>query len=222
MKKTFCMLTLSLGLASSCQAATVLGLEVGATAWHSDSTIEQNGGAKTRTDSDVALAIYGAFEHPIPFVPNVRAEIMQNENDVRRSSGSSKTAHTDITAYYEILDNWITLDLGLSARAFDAKLDDAGTRHKADSTLGALYAKLQFDLPLTGLSIGAIAQHDGGLNGGQSLEDYSLYAQYKLGFGLGLRGGYRLQDYTLKYKDLAPSKRDHSIDGVYISAFWQF
>lgn len=221
MKKALLATTLGLSMAASTQAATVLGLEVGASIWHTDNSIEDRNGAKTRTDDDIALAIHAAFEHPIPFVPNVRAEIMKNENDARRGNGSSNTSHAEVTGYYEILDNWVNLDLGLSVRALDAQLDQAGVDHKADKTLAALYARVQFDLPLTGLSIGAAAQHDGGLNGGNSMQDYSVYVQYKLAFGFGFSGGYRVQDYTLKYDNLS-GKYDHEIDGAYLSAFWQF
>lgn len=223
MKKTLSTLVLGLSMTTATQAATLLGLEVGATAWNTHNTLEDKNGAKSKTKADAALGLHAAFEHPVPFLPNIRVEHLSNENDSKALGKSSTTSHTDLTLYYELLDNWVNLDLGLTARAMGAEIDDGTAQYKADSTLGALYARAQFDLPLTGLSLGLVAQHDGGLNGGgESLQDYNAYIQYKLALGFGVTGGYRIQDYTLKYDGFTPAKQDHRIDGAYLSVFWQF
>lgn len=221
MKKILATCVLSLGFAASSQAATVLGFEVGAGAWNTNNTLAEKGVGDIKTDSDFAVNVYAAFEHPIPFLPNVRAEYLQNKNDVKSTKDESDTSYADITLYYEVLDNWVNLDLGISARAMDAKYKKSNISYTNDKVLGALYARAQFDLPLTGLSIGAAAQHDAGLNGNRSLEDYSVYMQYKIALGFGVAAGYRLQDYTLDYDKYADAI-DHQIKGAYISAFWQF
>lgn len=222
MKKQLSALALGISMAAGSQAATILGLEVGATAWNTHNTLEDKNGAKSKTKADAALGLHAAFEHPIPFLPNIRVEHLSNENDSKALGKSSTTSHTDLTLYYELLDNWVNLDLGITARAMGAEIDNGADQYKADSTLGALYARAQFDLPLTGLSLGVAIQHDAGMNGSESVEDYTAYIQYKLALGFGVAGGYRLQEYTLKYDDYTPAKQDHSIDGAYVSVFWQF
>ena len=222
MKKILATCVLGLGFAASSQAATVLGFEIGAGVWNTKNTLSQKSSSDLKTDSSYATNVYAAFEHPIPFIPNVRAEYLQNNNDLKKPfKGESDTSYADITLYYEILDNWVNLDLGISGRVMDAEHKTVNQSYKNDKTLGALYARAQFDLPLTGLSIGAAAQHDAGLNGDRSMEDYSIYMQYKIGLGFGVAGGYRLQDYTLDY-DKLPNEIDHEVKGAYLNVFWQF
>jgi len=221
MKKLLATCALCLCFTSTSQAAT-LGFELGANLWNTNNTIGQKNTPDTKTKSDYAASVYGVFEHPIPFLPNVRAEYLRNENDVRSNKNKSDTSYADITLYYQVLDNWVNLDLGVSARKMDAEYKIANNVTAGDSnTLGALYAKLQFDLPVTGLSVGAAAQNDAGLNGDRSIQDYSAYVQYKIAIGFGIGAGYRLQDYTLKYNHNI-GEFDHKIKGAYLNAFWQF
>src|SRR5690554_4247157 len=221
MKKILATCVLGLGFAASSQAATILGFEIGAGVWNTNNTLSTKNPIDKKTDSSYATNVYAAFEHPIPFVPNVRAEYVQNNNDLKSVKGESDTSYADVTLYYEILDNWVNLDVGISGRVMDAEYKTVGQSYKNDKTLGALYARAQFDLPLTGLSIGAAAQHDAGLNGNRSMEDYSIYMQYKIGLGFGVAGGYRLQDYTLDYDNTA-NEVSYDIKGAYLNVFWQF
>ena len=64
-------------------------------------------------------------------------------------------SHIDGTLYYEILDNWISLDLGITARMFDGDASASGSINGASESdfsgvipMGYAYAK--FELPFTG------------------------------------------------------------------------
>lgn len=198
------------------QAATILGVEVGGTLWHTDNEVKSS---SLDAKSAVAGSVYAVLEHPLPLVPNVRVEYLNNKNDIR-GGGSSETTHADLTLYYELLDNWVNLDLGVTARQMDARLELGGNAHKADKVLGAGYVRAQFDLPFTGLSVGAAAQHGSSFNGSQRMQDYDAYVQYEVGLGFGVAGGYRLQKYRLDYAGAQQYK--HEIDGAYARLFWRF
>src|SRR5690606_32943209 len=119
-----------------------------------------------------------AFEHFVPLIPNVR--LQQTDISLSNSAmitqgfvldgvtyGANDTvssdfdlSHLDATFYYEILDNWVNLDLGLTFRKFDGEVrfnsaNSGSSSEKLDDTLPMLYAKAQFDLPFTGFYVAA-------------------------------------------------------------------
>ncbi len=87
---------------------------------------------------------YIALEHGIPLLPNVRLA----HSDIQESAFNTLSntislggavfpagaqlatdidfSPTDLTFYYEILDNWVNLDIGLTVRKFDGKLEAVG------------------------------------------------------------------------------------------------
>ncbi|BFM11348.1 TIGR04219 family outer membrane beta-barrel protein [Simiduia litorea] len=130
---------------------------------------------------------YAAIEHPIPLLPNIR--IQYNELETKGSSAiltvpatsRTKLNHTDAVAYYELLDNWISFDLGLGVRRYDggSELVLGGTQineSEADAYLPTIYADANFDLPFTGLSVGGNFQ--GGSFDDTEFTEYSLRLSY--------------------------------------------
>jgi outer membrane protein len=108
-------------------------------------------------------------------------------------SAEADLTHTDATFYYEVLDNWVSLDLGFSVRLFDGFVEiqsaAESAREDLDEPIPMLYAKFRFDLPLTGLSVDAEANGIG--YSGNTLIDASLRLAYESGIGLGVEAGYR-------------------------------
>lgn len=219
MKKVLYASLLSLSFAAGTNADT-LGFEIGAAAWASQQKIGKAPSQKTKTEANGS--VYASFEHPIIFLPNIRVEYMNNSNDVRHASKiESDTSYADLTLYYQLLDNWVNLDLGIDVRRMDAEYKQPGSSAKANSTLGALYLGAQFDLPLTGLSIGASASHSGGVSKNRDFRDYNAYLRYQMGFGFGLQTGYRLQEYSIKYNN-GVGRTELDVKGAYLQAFWAF
>jgi outer membrane protein len=131
--------------------------------------------------------------------------------------------HTDATLYYEILDNWVTLDVGITGRAFDngVEITDVATgvtgKLDIDYVIPLIYAQARFDLPFSGLSLGVEAN-------GVSYDDDTLYdvkvnLGYEFAFGLGIEAGYRAFD--LDYDD-NDQYADVTIDGAYAGFVWDF
>jgi len=234
---------------STAHADTVFGIYAGAYSWKADFSGDINDTDNDQTidlEDELGLSdessnvFYVAIEHPVPVLPNVRIQHTALDSsaegrlegnvtfdDVDFTFGENVATdidltHTDLTLYYEILDNWVNLDIGVTARVFDGEIKIEGVGDIAqvdvDATLPMLYVAAQFDLPLTGLSAGV------GGNAidysGNTLLDLNAYVQYEFAFGLGLRGGYRT--FTLELDDVDDIDSDLTLDGAYGALVFHF
>ncbi len=206
------------GTASMAHADTILGIYAGAGIWQAEISGDvQDGTTKIDTEDDIGLEddnnnyFYFALEHPIPILPNIKLQhtrlTVDGDNLLTRDidfngtvfpvsdnvSAEADLTHTDVTLYYELLDNWVSLDLGLSVRLFDGFVEIQSTtdsaREDLDAPIPMLYGKARFDLPLTGLSVDVEANGVG--YGGNTLLDASVRLAYESNIGLGVEAGYR-------------------------------
>jgi outer membrane protein len=187
-------------------------------------------------DDDSNNVIYFALEHPIPIIPNIL--IQQTEMEVDGASTATfnfndesftgdiatqlDLSHTDATLYYEVLDNWVNLDIGLTVRKFDGDInitDSSGnnTSETFDEAIPMLYVAAKFDLPLTGLYVGVSG--NGISTGDASLTDIQANLGYETSFGLGIEVGVR--SFDLEYED-DDEEVNAKVDGNYISLFYHF
>lgn len=227
------------------QADTVLGWRVGANAWQQQYEGDVQSGPSVVDleddlgyDDETGYSIYAALEHPLPLVPNIMLQRTEMDVDARGNvdgfvfdgivySGEVRSnlelTHTDATLYYEVLDNWVNLDLGITGRVFDngVEITDVTTGITGsldiDYVIPLLYGQARFDLPLTGLSVGvegnAISYDD------DTLYDVKVNLAYEFAFGLGIETGYRAFD--LEYDD-DDEFADVTIDGIYAGFVWDF
>jgi outer membrane protein len=234
-------------------ADTILGVYAGGGNWNTaySGDIGTDG---IDVENDLSLDeaghnfFYVALEHPLPLIPNVklqRTDIQSSGSGTLNSSAlfdainfgagdvitDIDLSHTDLTLYYEILDNWVTVDLGVTARLFDGEAKISGS---ASGTLTAvtenidinegtpmLYAKAQFDLPFSGFAVGADLNYAG--FGDSTLTDYSIRASYMANLPiieLGVELGYR--SLQLKLDGLGDLEADFTVDGPYLSVLFHF
>ena len=179
------LIGLGLGLANVTHADTLLGLYVGGGSIDYDLSgevkdLEQNNANDLDLEDDLGLEgesgsyFYVALEHGIPVVPNFRfaysdiTESATNTTETVIDFGGEtfpvdsriKTdldfSHYDLTMYYELLDNWVNLDLGLTVRKLDGQLEVKGyqvgnpnfiitAKEDLDFAVPLLYGKAQFD-----------------------------------------------------------------------------
>jgi outer membrane protein len=219
-------------LAAPVAQADVLGLGAQVGYWDSELSgdVATNGGSVDVKDelnldgeSSNQLSLY--LEHPVPLLPNVRVAYINIDQSARGSLNSNfdnipagtvrsdlELEQLDLTLYYEVLDNWVNLDLGLTARDFSGELLVQSSRTTADAVVPMGYLAARFDLPFSGASVGiegnAIAYS------GDSLHDFNVYGQYQLSL-LQLRAGYRQM--AVDYED-GDDRFDVKIDGPFVSA----
>jgi outer membrane protein len=246
MKKV--ILVSSLLAMSGLTQADTLGLTIGVNAWQQSFDGSARSGDQGSSidleddlnyDNDTGANLYVSFEHPIPLIPNFRAEFtelkVEDNNTLIRNinvngsdyvtttslESSTDLSHTDLTAYYELLDNWISLDIGVTVRFFQEGIELSALGQadeiEIDYTLPMLYAATKFELPLSGLYVGARANASN--YDDKDVLDYSVNLGYETDLGLGLELGYR----SLSMEESGRSQAyDVDVDGAYAGVFFHF
>ncbi|NVK22440.1 MAG: TIGR04219 family outer membrane beta-barrel protein [Kangiellaceae bacterium] len=239
---------------SSIASADFIGIYAGANKWNYDADGDvRSVGGDVDLNNDLGWSdgddnvYYVAFEHPVPFLPNVR--IQQNNlkgsangvasqnftfGSVNFTTGNGTItnydfSNTDYTLYYEVLDNWVNLDLGITGKQFDGGFALTSTSSgnlpvitsenlNLSGVVPMLYGKAQFDLPFTGWSAGAT------MNIGQTTDDKmtdsTLYISYEGDSGFGFEVGYR--NFTIEFDDFDALSSDMTIDGFYAGLNFHF
>jgi len=189
------------------------------------------------TTGDIFFKLY--IEHPLPLVPNIKFAYhtldYEGENLVSSLSwgevvGFTGTInsqftlnYTDITLYYELLDNWIELDGGLTFRSLKGEMA-MNSRLSSDRLLysepiAMLYGKVRLFIPSTDISL------QGEFNfmplGSTSSYDLELSARYLFDGGLGLGLGYKSL-YLESDALVSGLTTDFSISGFYAAVIWDF
>jgi outer membrane protein len=253
-KKLSMAVLASLSLSGIAQADTI-GFEVGGYQWTPDytGTFSVDQGSQQGTELDIASdlgytdnsnnVIWASLEHPVPLLPNFK--IVSTSFDASSTSTLTRDisfggetfslnenvasqidmSNTEYTFYYELLDNWINLDAGITLRQYDGvvslKTDPAGSNisesEVLDFTIPLLYLKGRVDLPLTGFFV------DGELNiisfQGNSLSDTAFSVGYESEIGLGAKAGYRTFSMVVDESDFVS---DLDFSGAYLSVFFHF
>ncbi len=200
---------------------------------------------------DILLKTY--FKHPVPLFPNIKIAYNNlshsGQGIVDGFSWGSITGFNgeidtsldmkmyDLTLYYELLDNVVEVDAGLTVRYLDgniavrtlanydvpligslsAELFNESTNFDLWSPM--LYGKVRFNIPSTDISLqleaNAISYED------TTFYDYELSARYTLTMGLGLEAGYK--SIHLDSKDLYDGLvLDIDSAGPYAAIVWNF
>lgn len=191
-----CVSTLAALAAPTAYADTVFGIYAGGGTWNAEPDGDFGSNDQSASADELGLEseqnafAYIAIEHLVPVIPNVRLQYQElktsGQSEVERDftfggrtitlTGDTQSefdlSHFDATFYYEILDNWLNLDIGLTVRVFDASADVTGESNEnsninADFTgninkefTGAVplgYLRGRVDLPLTGWHVTGVA-----------------------------------------------------------------
>lgn len=202
------------------------------------------------TDQDIMFKAY--FETPLPLIPNVKvaySKLTQSGTGyvsdfswgLISGSGNIKTdlelQSYDATAYYEVLDNVVELDAGLTMRYLNGEIAVTPSANfnfgpfsspsiglpsesvNIDIWIPMLYGKTRFNVPNMDLSL----QLEANVIGYQetTFYDYELSARYTFSMGLGLEMGYK--SIYLDSEDLADGLVvDMDFSGPYASVVWDF
>ena len=230
--------------------ADFIGLNIGASFWKpslsgnfsstGESDIDLSDDLDIDDPSESSLVL--SLEHPIPVLPNIRYQAIDLDSDGRNTLTSSITfngetygasetvrttfdlSHTDIVLYYEVLDNWINLDIGLDLKRFDGEVSIVGSTNTTtssidiDETVPLLFLSARFDLPFSGFYIGAdissFSIDD------SSAHDATIKLGYESGSGLGIEGG--LRTFSLELDDADDLDTDIEYDGAFVNGYFHF
>lgn len=235
----------TLALIPGLSRADDLGLYAAAGQWYvkMEGVVGQ-GGVNTSLDSlgiddETANVFWLMFEHPVPFLPNVR--LMHSEISTVESAEASQVifignieievqtqiqttldlSHTDATFYYQLLDETYHFDLGITARhlsGYVEVLPEIGGSFKAemDGVVPTAYVNLQIDFPYSGWSLGATA--NAAAYDGDKIVDVAAKIGYEFdvtsAMAIGVNMGYRKMD--LQVDDFNALTADASLSGGYV------
>ncbi len=165
-------------------SADFIGVYVGGGSWQASpegdiGRTDINLESTLNLDEENNQFVYLAIEHPLPILPNIRLQHSEMEwsGNALLSAGTNLNgnpfvsdeqvtvsldlSHTDATLYYEILDNVIDLDLGITARSFDGEASLVGATQQESIDLNVvgplLYGLVGVDIPVSGLSAHVLA-----------------------------------------------------------------
>ena len=223
-------------------SATILGFQAGGGVWTHDpsgfiSTTSDGVGVSADLKNDLKLSeedegySYFILEHPVPLIPNIK--IMNTKLTATGASGSANFTYnsvdyttsvnsnieldqTDFILYYEVLDNIVSFDVGLTAKKIDGKVTVDTDTKTFSGTIPMLYVAAEIVLP-AGFSIAADISSISA--GNDSVTDSSIKLVYTSDFNLGIEAGVRTQ--SIKFDDNTV-KVDIEFDGVFVGAFFKF
>lgn len=241
MKKINILFAPLLVAASFSAQADILGGSVEATYWHAGlSGFAAIGNDKVDAEDDLNFdnesffELAASVEHPVPIIPNVRLKYTDLDQTANGNSSSDfenvdagavetnlDLTHIGALFYYEILDNWVSIDLGLDVRKFDGQLKISdGTNEsltKIDETLPLGYISAEFAMPFTDMSAGA--EISAISYSGNSIHDAKV--RLRQGFSLAfVELGYR--QLGIKLDDVSDLDVDLDFSGVYLSTGLDF
>ena len=235
---------------ASTHAAWLFSVGAGINTWDVDisgdagenASLEKNG---LNLSNEDATEIFVFFEHPVPFLPNVK--IAQNDMTFSGSSDNSirligdvaltgniyseaDLSHNDLTLYWglPLPIPLLSIDLGLTARQFDGyifarnELNEIQAQ-ELDFVLPLVYAGITVDTPF-GVFVNAKANY--ARVAGNSFSD----AQYLVGYNapipvpfltVSVQAGYRSFN-VVTDEDLTDIDSSIALDGVYGGATISF
>ena len=186
-------------------------------------------------DTEAQGYAFITLEHFVPIIPNARlmlTKIDQSgsgdtnfEFDGQIYSGNVSNDFSiealDLLLYYEVLDNVVSIDLGLNIR--NLKVDytltstGANTTDSFNETVPMLYVLVGGspwpDLILSG-ELSYIAYS------GSSISDFTAKVAYTTNFFVGFEAGYRKQEY--EFDDVSETDANLDFDGVFAGAYLKF
>lgn len=242
---SFSLGTIALTIACQTHADTLFGIYAGAGTWQREYAGDV--GQPSASTDDLGMSdsnnnfYYIAIEHPIPFFPNIKVQqnnitseqssVIENNfsiGNISYPSGSTiatdfDLSYTDAALYYELLDNWLTLDLGVTLRKYSGYLkvesNDQVDQTDIDISVPLAYGRMQFDLPLTGFFAGFEGNYIS--YDGNDLADYSAKIGYSFdsALDLGVEVGYRALTVNIDDGDVHTNL---DIKGPYAAAIFHF
>lgn len=229
--------------------AEFVGLNIGAHTSQSSNTFNRNSASSIDLVDDFSVnnpaqtSMVLILEHPISILPNIRYQgynlysaesfgvnLETSNNASAANAGKTTTTsfnldHEDIVLYYQLLNNWIDLDMGVDLKRFDGQVSQAGTTSSSidiDETIPLLHLSARVDLPVNGLYVGANINAnvvDLGLSQ-STAQDSTIMLGYESGTGLGIEGG--LKSFSVELNDSDSLNTNLEYDGLFLNGYFNF
>ena len=238
MKKTLlASAVLGFFMATSAQAATVVGFKIGGDYWDADTSGTFADKSQPQQTFDYSSSAQGSYwlavEHPLPFIPNVK--IRENSLDQKGSltnadfsfnghdftgnvTSYTDLSNTDFVLYYELLDNDIvSFDLGAAYKLMhgSVRVQDAGHPEEIDVDSGIVMGYASTHIGMPGLGLFGFADLMLGVNE-SSVHDYSVGLGWEfdgVAVDTRVRVGYR--EFLFDVNNFSGISADTKFDGYF-------
>ena len=169
-------------------------------------------------DSRYQVGLY--LEHPIPMLPNLRADFTPETSfsgtDSIAGTNTVKFSQIDTTLYYELLDNVVDLDLGLTGKY--VKGDVTGTVNQSfDIIIPMVYLAAGVKIPALPVRLDGDIKYVG--YSGNSVSDMRIKAAWDVFAGLEAVAGYRYESLKIDENDIYSTLK---IQGPFIGVGYRF
>lgn len=210
--------------AANASAATVLGF--GAEADYYAPSADGHFNYKNTTtrfgnDEESGYQIGAYFEHPVPALPNLRVDLT-SESSFNGSDGSGGVNtvsfdQIDITPYYEILDNVVDIDLGITFKVLEGTVEGAVNQSFSEVIpMGYLGAAVM----VPGLPVGLSGSLKYIGYDGDTLTDARVKATWDIAAGVQAQAGYRYE--SLKIDNRFDMNTDVTFKGPFVGVGFRF
>lgn len=226
MRKVLTTLCLSASIAS---ASMILGFGVEADYYAPEATgifnyTDKNFQTKTSFDGESAdsYALSAYFEHPVPIIPNFMIDYVP-ESKFTGSNGAGGTnevsfSQLDVTAYYEILDNIVNLDIGISGKIIYGSVKSTGLAEQDGKFVVPMgYVGASASIPVLPIRFDADVKYISYDN--NTVSDMKIKAVWEVIMGLEAVVGYRYENLQLDDSDVYS---DLKIQGPFAGVGYRF
>lgn len=200
-------------------AATILGFQAGTGNWSQTpsgaiiSTIGSDSLSEIEKDESYT---YFSLEHPVPLIPNFKYATITVAAEGNTVNTVLDLDQTDATLYYEILDNVVSLDVGVTARQVDGIFTTGGSSTTFSGTVPMLYAAAEIVLP-AGFALAAEINTIS--SGDDNITDVTAKLTYTTDFNLGIEVGTRTE--TLEV-NIDTVQTDIEFSGLFAGVYFKF
>jgi len=201
-------------------AATVLGFQAGTGIWSQTPSGSINStiiGSDTLTETEKdENYTYFSIEHAIPILPNFKYATTAVAATGNIPGTVLDLDQTDATLYYEILDNAVSLDIGVTARKIEGIFTVGLSNETFSETVPMLYAAAEISLPVGFALVGEINTIS---SGDDKITDITAKLTYTTDFNLGIEVGARKQTYDVNIDTI---QADIEISGLFAGVYFKF
>lgn len=169
-------------------------------------------------ESSYQLGIY--LEHPIPVLPNLRVDFTPETSfsgaDSVAGTNTVKVSQTDTTLYYELLDNIVDLDLGVTGKYVKGNV--SGTVAQSfDVIIPMVYVAAGVKIPVLPVRLDTDVKYVG--YSGNTVSDMRFKASWNVFAGLQAVAGYRYESLKIDENDIYSTLK---IQGPFIGVGYRF
>jgi outer membrane protein len=221
------LLTLCVG-GTLASGSTLLGFGIEADYYAPEAKGElryRDNGVTTATrfsgDNESSYQVGIFVEHPIPMLPNIRLDFTPQtsfvgENILGSGTNTVKLSQIDTTLYYELLDNVVDLDIGLTGKAINGEVSGA-VNQSFNVVIPMLYVSAGVKIPVLPIRLDGDLKYVG--YSGNSITDIRFKASWEISAGLEAVAGYRYESLKLDENDIYSTLK---IQGPFVGVGYRF